>query len=45
MATLGAGVWGDGKATVTLEESGAVRVSGKAALQDDKQRLFNYLIN
>src|SRR4029453_13911317 len=23
MATLGAGVWGDGKATVTLEESGA----------------------
>jgi len=44
MATLGAGVWGDGKATVTLEESGAVRVTGKAALQDDKQRLFNYLI-
>jgi len=44
MATLGAGVWGDGKATVTLEESGAVRVTGKAALQDDKQRVFNYLI-
>ena len=44
MATLGAGVWGDGKATVTLEESGAVRVTGKAAVQDDKQRLFNYLI-
>jgi gluconokinase len=44
MATLGAGVWGDGKATVTLEESGAVRVSGKKVLQDKKQRLFNYLL-
>ena len=44
MATLGAGVWGDGKATVTLEESGAVRVTGRQVLQDEKQRLFNYLI-
>jgi gluconokinase len=44
MATLGAGVWGDGKATVTLEESGAVRVIGKEVLQDEKQRLFNYLL-
>lgn len=44
MATLGAGVWGDGKATVTLEESGAVRVVGKEVLQDDQQRLFNYLL-
>jgi Sugar (pentulose and hexulose) kinases len=44
MATLGAGVWGDGKATVTLEESGAIRVVGKEILQDEKQRLFNYLL-
>lgn len=44
MATLGAGVWGDGKATVTLEESGAVRVVGKEVLQDEQQRLFNYLL-
>jgi len=44
MATLGAGVYGDGKATVTLEESGAVRVIGKEVLQDEKQRLFNYLV-
>jgi len=44
MATLGAGVYGDGKATVTLEESGAVRVIGKEVLQDEKQRLFNYLL-
>lgn len=44
MATLGAGVYGDGKATVTLEESGAVRVIGKKVLQDEKQRLFNYLL-
>jgi gluconokinase len=44
MATLGAGVWGDGKATVTLEESGAVRVMGERVLQDKKQRLFNYIL-
>ncbi|MBE7173041.1 MAG: gluconokinase [Williamsia sp.] len=44
MATLGAGVWGNGKATVTLEESGAVRIVGKEVLQDKKQRLFNYLL-
>jgi gluconokinase len=44
MATLGAGVWGEGKATVTLEESGAVRVTGKEVLHDEKQRLFNYLL-
>jgi gluconokinase len=44
MATLGAGVWGDGKATVTLEESGAIRVVGTEILQDEKQRIFNYLL-
>lgn len=44
MATLGAGVWSDGKATVTLEESGAVRVVGKEVLQDEKQRVFNYVL-
>jgi gluconokinase len=44
MATLGSGVWGNGKATVTLEESGAVRVMGKEVLQDEKQRVFNYLL-
>jgi gluconokinase len=44
MATLGAGVWGDGKATVTIEESGAVRVIGKKVLHDKKQRFFNYLL-
>ncbi len=44
LATLGAGIWGDGKATVTIEESGAVRVIGKKVLQDKKQRFFNYLL-
>lgn len=44
MATLGAGVWNDGKATVTLEESGAVRVVGKEIVQDKQQRLFNYVL-
>ncbi|OLY94392.1 gluconate kinase, FGGY family [Cnuella takakiae] len=45
MATLGAGVWGDEKATVTMEESGAVRVVGKEVLQDKQQRLFNYVLS
>ena len=44
LATLGAGVWGEGKATVTIEDSGAVRVVGKKVLQDEKQRFFNYLL-
>jgi gluconokinase len=45
LATLGAGVWGEGKATITIEQSGAVRVVGKQVLQDDKQRFFNYLLD
>jgi gluconokinase len=44
LATLGAGVWGDGKATVTIEDSGAVRVVGKKVLQDEQRRFFNYLL-
>ncbi|MDP4261436.1 MAG: gluconokinase [Bacteroidota bacterium] len=44
MATLGAGIWGEGKATITIEDSGAVRVVGKKVLQDEKQRFFNYLL-
>lgn len=44
LATLGGGIWGEGKATITIEDSGAVRVMGKKVLQDEKQRFFNYLI-
>lgn len=44
LATLGAGVWGEGKATVTIEDSGAVRVVGKEVIRDEKQRFFNYLL-
>jgi gluconokinase len=44
LATLGAGVWEEGKATITIEQSGAVRVVGKKVLQDNKQRFFNYLL-
>lgn len=44
MATLGAGVWGDDKATVTIEDSGAVRIVGKQVLHDDQKRFFNYLL-
>lgn len=43
-ATLGAGVWDEGKATVTIEDSGAMRVVGKEVLQDPKQRFFNYIL-
>lgn len=44
MATLGDGVKGEGKATITIEDSGAVRVMGDKVLQDEKQRFFNYLL-
>lgn len=44
MATLGAGIWEEGKATITIEQSGAVRLVGKKVLQDSKQRFFNYLL-
>ncbi len=44
MATLGAGVWSEGKATITIEDSGAVRVVGKDVLRDENQRFFNYLL-
>jgi gluconokinase len=45
LATLGAGVWDDEKATVTIEDSAAVRVVGQRALQDKKGRLFNYILD
>lgn len=44
LATLGGGIWGEGKATITIEDSGAVRVMGKKVLRDEKQRFFNYLM-
>ncbi len=44
MAILGDGIDGEGKATITVEDSGAVRVMGNEVLQDDKQRFFNYLL-
>lgn len=44
MATLGAGVWGEEKATITIEDSGAMRVVGTNILKDEKQRFFNYVL-
>ncbi|RYY28161.1 MAG: gluconokinase [Chitinophagaceae bacterium] len=44
LATLGAGVWDGRKATITIEDSGAVRVIGKKVLHDKQRRLFNYLL-
>lgn len=43
-ATLGAGVWNEGKATITIEDSGAMRMVGKKILQDEQQRFFNYVL-
>jgi gluconokinase len=45
LATLGAGVWASGKATVTIEDSAAVRVVGKKILQDEGRRIFNYVLD
>ncbi len=42
LATLGGGIWEDKKATITVEDSGAVRVVGREPLKDPRQRLFNY---
>jgi gluconokinase len=44
-ATLGAGVLNDEKATITIEDSAAVRVVGTNILKDKKQRLFNYVLD
>jgi len=44
LATLGGGIWEEGKAIITIEDSGAVRVIGKEVLRDTKQRFFNYLL-
>ncbi|MBS1567226.1 MAG: gluconokinase [Bacteroidetes bacterium] len=44
LATLGDGVIGEGNATITIEDSGAVRVMGPAVLQDEQMRFFNYLL-
>jgi len=44
MATLGAGVWSNDKATITIEDSGAVRVIGNEVIQDSQRRFFNYLL-
>lgn len=44
MAILGDGIKGEGKATITIEDSGAVRVMGNKVLQDEKRRFFNYLL-
>lgn len=45
LATLGAGVWDKGMATVTIEDSAAVRVVGTSPVQDKKGRMFNYILN
>lgn len=45
LATLGDGIIkGEGKATITIEDSGAVRVMGPTVLKDEQMRFFNYLL-
>jgi gluconokinase len=41
---LGGCNWEEGRATVTVEDSGAVRVIGTEILSDSRHRLFNYLL-
>ena len=44
LAMLAGCIWEDGTATVTIEDSGAVRVLGSKPIRDKKQRIFNYLL-
>ncbi|OMP75104.1 MULTISPECIES: gluconokinase [unclassified Chitinophaga] len=45
LATLGDGiVKGEEKASITIEDSGAVRVMGPNILKDEQMRFFNYLL-
>lgn len=44
LATLGAGVWEEGKATITIEDSGAFRIIGENIINDPDQQIFNYLL-
>ena len=45
MATLGDGIKkGEQKASITIEDSGAVRVMGPTVLKDEQMRFFNYLL-
>ena len=45
LASLGSGAWKKDKATITIEDSGAMRVIGKQVLQDKQQRFFNYILD
>lgn len=45
LATLGAGVLGENKATITIEDSGAMRIIGTQVLKDKAGRLFNYILD
>lgn len=44
MATLGAGIWNSDRATITIEDSSAVRVVSNQVLHDKQKRVFNYLL-
>lgn len=44
-ATLGAGVLNEHSATITIEDSGAMRVIGTHILKDKAGRLFNYILD
>ena len=44
LATLGAGVWEEGKATITIEDSGAFRIIGDKIIKDHNKQIFNYVL-
>lgn len=44
LASLGSGILNTKKATITIEDSGAVRVMGKKMIYDENNKIFNYLL-
>lgn len=44
LATLGAGIWNEKKATITIEDSGAFRIIGDKIIEDPEMKLFNYIL-
>lgn len=44
LATLGAGIWNSDKATITIEDSSAMRVVSNKKMHDEKKRVFNYVL-
>ncbi|MDQ0107359.1 gluconokinase [Chitinophaga terrae (ex Kim and Jung 2007)] len=44
-ASLGGGIMEEGRATITIEDSAAMRIIGRKVLQDEGCRMFNYILD